>query len=66
MELTKQKNYQQSFDLACASIKEVDLKERAEKAEADHRKGEDGEKIVIHFFLNLSHPLSPDRILLPI
>jgi len=38
MELTKQKSYQQSFDLACASIKEMDLKERAKKAGADYQK----------------------------
>jgi hypothetical protein len=37
MELPKQKNYQQSFDLACASFKEMDLKERAKKAGADYQ-----------------------------
>jgi hypothetical protein len=42
MGLTKQKNYQQSFDLACASIKAMDLKERAEKAGAVYQKGEGG------------------------
>lgn len=36
MELSKQKNYQQSFDLACASFKEMDLEERAKKAGADY------------------------------
>ena len=50
MELTKQKNYQQSFDLACASMKEMNLEERAKKAGADYQKGNDGEKIVLHFF----------------
>jgi hypothetical protein len=50
MELTKQKNYQQSFDLACASLKEMNLEERAKKAGADYQKGNDGEKTVLHFF----------------
>lgn len=50
MELTKQKNYQQSFDLACASMKEMNLEERAKKAGADYQKRNDGEKIVLHFF----------------
>jgi hypothetical protein len=50
MELSKQKNYQQSFDLACVSIKGMDLEERAKKAGADYQKGEEGEKITIHFF----------------
>jgi hypothetical protein len=50
MELSKQKNYQQSFDLACVSIKGMDLEERAKKAGADFQKGEEGEKITIHFF----------------
>jgi hypothetical protein len=36
MELSKQKNYQQSFYLACASIKEMDLEERAKKAGVDY------------------------------
>jgi len=51
MELSKQKNYQQSFELACASLREMDLKERAKKAGAQYRKGEDGERIIIDFFL---------------
>jgi len=50
MELTKQKNYQQAFDLACVSIRERDLKERAEKAGAGYEKDQDGEKVLIHFF----------------
>jgi hypothetical protein len=50
MELSKQKNYQQSFDLACASIKAMDIEERAKKAGADYQKGEDGEKAIILFF----------------
>ena len=55
MELSKQKNYQQSFDLACASIKGMNLEERAKKAGADYQKGEDGEKITIHFFSEPYH-----------
>jgi hypothetical protein len=55
MELSKQKNYQQSFDLACASIKKVNLEERAKKAGADYQKGEEGEKITIHFFSEPYH-----------
>ncbi len=55
MELSKQKNYQQSFDLACASIKGMNLEERARKAGADYEKRKDGEKIVIHFFSEPYH-----------
>jgi hypothetical protein len=55
MELSKQKNYQQSFDLACASIKGMNLEERAKKAGADYQKGEDGEKITLHFFSEPYH-----------
>ncbi len=55
MELAKQKNYQQSFDLACASIKAMDLEERARKAGGDYQKGEDGEKAIIHFFSEPYH-----------
>jgi len=50
MELSKQKNYQQSFDLACASIRKMNLAERAKRAGADYQKGEEGETITIHFF----------------
>ena len=55
MELTKQKNYQQSFELACASLKEMDSEERAKKAGADYQKGEDGAKIIIDFFSEPYH-----------
>jgi hypothetical protein len=51
MELSKQRNYQQSFDLACASIRGMDLEKRAEKAGADYSKGVEGEKIVLPFLL---------------
>jgi hypothetical protein len=50
MELSKQKNYQQSFDLACDSIRGMNLQERAKKGGADYQKGEEGENITIHFF----------------
>ena len=55
MELTKQKNYQQSFDLACASIKGMNLEEKAKKAGAEYRKGKEGESIIIHFFSDAYH-----------
>ncbi len=55
MELSKQKNYQQSFELACASLREMDLKERAKKAGAPYQKGEDGERIIVDFFSEPYH-----------
>jgi len=59
MELTKQKNYQQAFDLACISLKGMDLEERAKKAGADYQKGEGGSKIAINFFSESYHLLFP-------
>ena len=53
--MSKQKNYQQSFDLACSAIKGMDLEERAKKAGADYRKEEEGEKIILHFFSEPYH-----------
>src|SRR5512135_2856731 len=50
MELSKQRNYQQTFDLACSSIREMNLEERAMKAGADYEKGIEGEKITVYFF----------------
>ncbi len=50
MELTKQKNYQQAFDFACASLKETDPEERARKAGGIYEKEEDGGKIIVDFF----------------
>ena len=55
MEITKQKNYQQSFDLACTTVRGMNLEERAKKAGADYQKGEEGEKIIIHFFSEPYH-----------
>jgi hypothetical protein len=50
VELTKQKNYQQAFDLACASLKGMDPEERARKAGGVYQQEEDGGKIVVDFF----------------
>jgi hypothetical protein len=50
LELTKQKNYQQAFDLACASLKGMDPEERARKAGGVYQQEEDGGKIVVDFF----------------
>jgi hypothetical protein len=50
MELTKQKNYLQSFNLACATIRGMDLEQRARKAGAEYQRVEDGEKITLEFF----------------
>ena len=50
MEMPKQKNYQQAFDLACASLRDTDLKERAEKSGAVYEKDPEGEKLSMSFF----------------
>ena len=50
MGLTKQKNYQQAYELACVKIKEMDLEERAKKAGADYQREEYGEKVIVRFF----------------
>ncbi len=55
MELTKQKNYQQSFDLACFSLQGMNLEERANKAGANYKKEKDREKITLHFFSEPYH-----------
>ena len=49
MELTKQKNYQQTFDLACETIKKMNLEERTEKARAGYQKTENGEEVLLPF-----------------
>jgi hypothetical protein len=59
MELAKQKNYQQSFDLACASIKGMDLKEKAKKAGANYQEEKDGPRISIDFFSEPYHVQFP-------
>ena len=55
MELTKQKNYQQAFDLACASIRGMDLEERANKAGVQYQKGKEGEELIVQFFSEPYH-----------
>jgi len=50
MGLTKQKNYQQAYELACVKIKEMDLEERAKKAGANYQREEYGEKVIVRFF----------------
>jgi hypothetical protein len=50
MDLDKQKNYQQAFDLACVSLNEKDLKERAEKSGAGYERDQVEERILIPFF----------------
>lgn len=50
MELQKQKNYQQTFDLACETLRRMDLQERANRAGARYLKGSDGERIVLECF----------------
>jgi hypothetical protein len=55
MELSKQKNYQQSFDLACSSIRGMHLEDRAKKAGADYQEKGEGGEITIHFFSEPYH-----------
>jgi len=50
MELTKQKNYSQSFNLASVTIKGMVLEERARKAGADYQRAGNEEKITLNFF----------------
>jgi hypothetical protein len=50
MELTKQKNYQQAFELACASLQGMDVEERSRKAGARYRKEDDKGIITLPFF----------------
>ena len=50
MELTKQKNYRQTFDLACETIRRMNLEERARKAGAGYQKKENGEEVTFPFF----------------
>src|SRR4030066_702291 len=50
MELTKQKNYSQSFSLASVAIKGMVLEERARKAGADYQRAGNEEKITLNFF----------------
>lgn len=50
MELTKQKNYSQTFDLASVTIKGMVLEERAKKAGAGYERAGNEEKITLIFF----------------
>jgi hypothetical protein len=50
MELSKQKNYQQTFDLACSSLRGMNLEERAMKAGANYEGERSREKITLRFF----------------
>jgi hypothetical protein len=50
MELTKQKNYQQAFELAGVSLRKVDLEERARKSGAQYRKDDGKAIITLPFF----------------
>jgi len=50
MELPKQKNYQQTFELACATLRGMDLQERAKRGGADYFRSADGERIVLQCF----------------
>lgn len=59
MELAKQKNYQQAFDLASATLKGMDLAARGRCAGAQYRKGKEGETLVIDFFAESHHVLFP-------
>jgi hypothetical protein len=58
--LEKQKNYQQTFELACAKIKEMDPGEMAVKAGGDLQKGSEGERIVIECFSEPYHIRFPE------
>lgn len=59
MELAKQKNYSQSFHLACVTIKGMDLKERTRKAGADYQRVGNEEKITLNFFSEPYHIFFP-------
>lgn len=59
MDLTKQKNYQQAFDLACASLKGTNLADRANKAGVQYRREGETEVLTIDFFSDSHHILFP-------
>lgn len=50
MELPKQKNYQQTFELACATLRGMDLQERAKRGGADYFRSAGSERIVLQCF----------------
>jgi hypothetical protein len=59
MELTKQKSYQQAFDVACASLRGMNIEERATKAGAEYLKSEKGEAILLSLFSEPYHMVFP-------
>src|SRR4030066_92433 len=61
MELAKQKNYSQSFNLASVTIKGMVLEERARKAGADYQRAGNEEEITSNFFLE-PHQISFPQI----
>jgi len=60
MELTKQKNYQQAFELACASFRKMDVEERGRKAGAQYRKEDKKGIIAIPFFSDTYELVFPE------
>jgi hypothetical protein len=52
MELQKQKNYQQTYELACASIRQMDPRQIALKSGGRYERDSDGEGLVVDFFLD--------------
>jgi hypothetical protein len=62
MELTKQKNYQQAFELACASLRKVDVEERGRKAGAQYRREEEKAVIALPFFSDTYELVFPEMI----
>jgi hypothetical protein len=59
MELTKQKNYLQSFNLASVTIRGMSLEERAKKAGADYQRTANEAKITLDFFSEPLHIIFP-------
>jgi hypothetical protein len=55
VELTKQKNYSQSFNLASITIKGMDLEDRARRAGAGYQQAGSEEKITLNFFSEAYH-----------
>ncbi len=60
MELKKQKNYQQAFELAAASLKEEDLEERSRKAGARFRSDQEKRVVTLPFFSDMYDIIFPE------
>jgi len=60
MELTRQKNYQQAFELACASLRKMDAEERGRKAGAQYRKEDEKGMITLPFFSDAYEIVFPE------